>query len=249
MAIRTLGLMAKYWRPGRVKTRLGASIGFTTAAQLHRLFCHHLIESLADCCDRRQIVVWPPEDAALLRDWLDSAIVSPPGEANWDIEVQSPGDLGDRMKHWFESSSSSTRSETCRILIGADCPLIDSDLIGEAIGLLGTNAPKAHDVVLGPARDGGYYLIGLQTWNGRFKSLFEDIPWSSESVLEATLDRANRAGLTVAMLDTLSDVDTEADLDDLRGAIDAGAGSPQAHQRLKRLNEQIESILSAEKRG
>ena len=89
------------------------------------------------------------------------------------------------------------------ILIGTDCPTIEPTDLDEA-----RSALEIHPVVIGPARDGGYWLIGL---NAPCPALFEGINWSTESVLSDTLARATAAGLSYYILRELRDVDTEAD--------------------------------------
>ena len=90
------------------------------------------------------------------------------------------------------------------MLIGTDSPTLPSHLLSVAHSALAT-----HDVVLGPADDGGYYLIGM---NGLHRSLFEVIDWSTERVLSQTLERARSAGLSVFLLPPWYDIDTGGDL-------------------------------------
>jgi len=84
------------------------------------------------------------------------------------------------------------------------------------------------DVVLGPAEDGGYYLIGMRVPH---RALFENLPWSTAAVLGRTLERAQRLGLRVACLPTWFDVDTGADLERLRAELDASPAGPPRHTR------------------
>jgi glycosyltransferase A (GT-A) superfamily protein (DUF2064 family) len=90
------------------------------------------------------------------------------------------------------------------LLIGADIPGIDRTAVARAFSALAD-----HDVVLGPARDGGYYLVGLSR---ACPAIFRDIPWSTDRVLSRTLGRAEEEGLTVALLQAKGDVDTVDDL-------------------------------------
>jgi hypothetical protein len=89
------------------------------------------------------------------------------------------------------------------ILIGSDCPGIDAQLVSRAFASL-----NEHDLAIGPAHDGGYYLIGLR---GPAPRLFDDISWSTDVVLEQTLAQARRLGLHPAILPTLRDMDTATD--------------------------------------
>lgn len=204
-----LGIMAKYWESGRVKTRLGDSIGMQRSATLHRLFCQHLAQSLISAGARRSFVIAPRENASSFRRALGDA---------WEIEFQSEGDLGTRMATWFQTrpdgdlSFDSQPDSFDRILIGADCPLIDPSLIEKAHQLL-----RQNDVVLGPAVDGGYYLIGLRgPWRPEYRMLLTDIPWSSDAVFEVTVQRIQESGLCLGTLETMEDVDTISELDRLR---------------------------------
>ncbi len=153
--------MTKFWDVGQVKTRLGASIGMERAAGLHRLFISHLCTSLADVADQRIACLSPdPSDGrfeAELRSWGL--------EGRWNTIPQGDGNLGDRMERWFirclsdqVSSNSSESSKSVKaILIGGDCPILDTNVLRNAAELL-----AQRDVVLGPAADGGYYLIGMR---------------------------------------------------------------------------------------
>ena len=90
------------------------------------------------------------------------------------------------------------------VLVGTDCPDLAADDVAAALALLATG----NDVVLGPSRDGGYYLIDMRR---HYPELFEDIPWGSERVLALTLQHINSCGLTSALLDVRDDIDTPAD--------------------------------------
>ncbi len=93
------------------------------------------------------------------------------------------------------------------ILVGGDCPFIDEDYIESAILAL-----KKHDVVIGPANDGGYVLLGLSQDTPQ---LFENIDWGTESVFEATLNIVEREKLSYKVLPALSDIDRPEDLKQL----------------------------------
>ncbi|MCC9599824.1 TIGR04282 family arsenosugar biosynthesis glycosyltransferase [Stieleria sp. JC731] len=248
------GVMAKYWEPGRVKTRLGKSIGLSNAAEIHRLFCQHIVKSMSAVAYRQVFVVAPAESREAFDDWLKELSGSGSSKAGqqdenlWGVVTQSAGDLGVRMRHWFRqpladgdvsgplSTSISVNEDAKRILIGADCPLIDSAVISDAESLL-----SCHDVVLGPAADGGYYLIGLRGWDPCFDSLFEDISWGTESVFDETIRVAELAGLSVGTTAKLSDVDNESDLINLRRQLLESNRVPW-----HRLLEQIDGVLAKE---
>lgn len=108
---------------------------------------------------------------------------------------QLTGDLGQRMLACFEDG--------VNVLVGGDCPRMSTAYIAEAFDSL-----DSHDLVLGPTEDGGYVLIGM---NEPIPQVFEEMPWSTESVLQTTVDVANALGLRVKCLDQVWDVDTKAD--------------------------------------
>lgn len=232
-----LGVMAKYWDPGRVKTRLAAAIGMDRSARIHREFCRHLAAQLRRVGGRRSFVIDPAarqqEFAALLGD-------------SWAIEFQSEGDLGQRMHAWFASppggalaSVESTFDRApgrSRVLIGADCPQLSAALIERAGDRL-----RDRDVVLVPATDGGYCLIGLRgRWRPEYEALFREMPWSRDTLLDETRRRAAESGLALTLLEEHEDVDTMDDLDRLRDALNQNAKDPAA----ARLAESVEKILA-----
>ncbi|MEO1525889.1 MAG: TIGR04282 family arsenosugar biosynthesis glycosyltransferase [Planctomycetota bacterium] len=220
-----LGVMAKYWTPGAVKTRLGESVGMHVAAQLHRVFCLHLARTLDGFAAEQSFVVTPQEHETDFAQAIGS----------WKTERQADGDLGQRMRAWFSAEPVAARRH--RVLIGADCPLVSPQILAEVERLLGQ-----HDIVFGPARDGGYYLIGLRSpWREAYQTLMTDIPWSSERVLELSCERAAAAGLSVGKLSEMEDVDTIAELTRLREQLAASDEIPHVQ-----LRAEIESVLAEE---
>src|SRR4029453_17512182 len=195
-------VMAKYPSPGTVKTRLSAQIGATTACRLYAAFVGDLAERLTRAGLPVCWAVWPP-------DALFATLV-PPGQR---CIPQVAGDLGQRME---------AAMRACRdvlplpvIVLGADAPHLEPARLTEAAAALAGGA----DVVLGPATDGGYYLIG-QTEPS--PALFRDIAWGSSEVLDATLTRAHAAGLRVHLLAPTFDVDDADGLAALRALLAAG---------------------------
>jgi rSAM/selenodomain-associated transferase 1 len=230
--------MAKYWTAGEVKTRLGAAIGMDAAARLHQRFTAHLCTNLAQTGQRCELCVAPDHRLAKFQQWLQDATLTD----SWICTAQGSGDLGQRMSRWFERhlapvsqsrpSPTSPPVTSAAILIGADCPTLTAADIEHAFGQL-----TRHDVVIGPAADGGYYLIGIRGgWNDRRAALFREIPWSGPEVLEVTCQRADNGGLSLARLPVAEDVDTIAELDRLRQRL---AHSPSQRE----LRNDIERIL------
>jgi uncharacterized protein len=191
----TLVLMLKAPRPGTVKTRLAAALGPARATAIYRTLVERQLASIPPGL-RAEIHYAPGEDPAAgaeLSAWLG------PGTAYFP---QSSGDLGDRLSAAFAAAFD--RGAAGVLAIGGDCPGLDSSVLASAAASL-----AAHELVLGPATDGGYYLIGLARPR---PELFADMPWSTGRLLEATLARAASLGLAPKLLPPLDDIDTAEDL-------------------------------------
>ena len=119
------------------------------------------------------------------------------------VQRQGEGDLGDRLSQAFQTAFA--EGKEAAIVLGTDCPELDAALLEQAFQEL-----QLHDLVLGPASDGGYYLLGLRQ---PVPELFANIPWSTSTVLSQTLAIAEQLGLSIALLPTLSDVDYPEDLE------------------------------------
>jgi len=115
---------------------------------------------------------------------------------DFKARLQVEGDLGDKIKAAFREVFEVVDQA---IIIGSDCAQLDSSHIQSAVDQL-----EKHDVVIGPTLDGGYYLLGM---NGNYETLFEDINWSTETVLQETIDKANQQTISVKLIDKLSDID------------------------------------------
>lgn len=179
-------------RRGTVKTRLGRNIGFDKALRIYRTLAETQVDRIPPSI-AGQINYAPRGALPEMRAWLGNKL---------DYCVQAGGGLGDRLSHAFAAAFRCGHAPV--MAIGADCPELDGDCLERAVGLL-----RQHDVVLGPAGDGGYYLIGLRR---PAAELFRGIPWSTGEVLSATLARAEGMGWTHALLEQKDDVDTVADL-------------------------------------
>ena len=229
-----LGVFAKYWTPGKVKTRLAATIGENVSADVYREMLTYLIENLQSVGDLRTIAFTPMESQDQFAKLAQSVIPSTPktGDTAWQLAAQVEGSLGNRMTHFFEStfSDSSTRNV---VLIGSDCPTITPKVCDEAFTMLKTN-----DVVLGPTFDGGYYLVGMSE---RYFDVFSGITYSTESVFDQTLTKMKQDNIKFSLLPPLQDIDEYPQLVDLRKAL---ANDCQPQQR-KLLNA-LESALAEE---
>ncbi len=189
-----LGVFVKAPVPGRVKTRLAAEVGFHRAAEIYRDLGRRVVTACAS--SGHDTVVWfaPPEARPAVRDWLKGLSVAA-------FRAQLSGALGVRLAAAFRRHFHEGASRV--IMIGSDCPGVDAGLVSRALGVL-----DEHHLVLGPAHDGGYYLIGLRV---PVPQLFRGIAWSTGAVLEQTIARARELGLNTILLSTLRDVDTASD--------------------------------------
>jgi rSAM/selenodomain-associated transferase 1 len=180
-----------------VKTRLATDLGPEVAAEVYRLLAESVLEATVPRPGdyERLLFFAPSEAAAVMRAWLPGARLLP----------QVDGDLGARMAAAFERAFQ--RGATRVALVGTDTPGVSRRAVLEALDAL-----DEADVVVGPAEDGGYYLLALRAPH---PGLFEGIAWSTAAVLRETRARAEGRGLVVRELGLLRDLDT---LDDLRAA-------------------------------
>lgn len=188
-----VGIFAKFWSPGAVKTRLAAAVGDATASRIYRGFVIALLERLGGLGDRQVLAITP---ADRLSEFVEIA-------AGWTVQPQSSGDLGERMRGYFNRAFAERAASV--VLLGSDSPNLPQTHVSEALAQLDT-----HDLVLGPTPDGGYYLIGTR---GPLPDIFAGVEWSSPRVWEQTVANAERAGLQFGVLPQWYDVD---DADDLR---------------------------------
>ncbi|MBI2944890.1 MAG: TIGR04282 family arsenosugar biosynthesis glycosyltransferase [Candidatus Wallbacteria bacterium] len=207
MSKELLIVFAKVPLPGSCKTRLAASIGDERAARLAEAFLRETIELGEGAGCDRALYFAPAEESERARR------LAPPG---WTVEPQSGGDLGLRMAGAFEEAF--RRGYERAAVIGSDSPQLGAPLVRRAFELLGVA-----DVVLGPATDGGYYLMALRS---PCPGLFAGIPWSTPAVLSRTLARCGSLGLTVELLPELRDVDELGDLLALVRYLADSGGSP-----------------------
>lgn len=189
-------------RSGYVKTRLGRQVGYDQATRIYRVMAERQLRSVPGTF-RIEVHYAPRGAGREMRDWLG---------ANHHYCVQSGGDLGQRLGGAFAGAF--RRGGTDIIAVGADCPGLDGACLAEAARRL-----RKTDVVLGPAADGGYYLIGLRH---PAPQLFEGIAWSSEHVLQQTVERIAASGLSHQLLSVKEDID---DLESLRRHLENEASS------------------------
>ncbi len=195
---RTLLVFARAPRAGEVKTRLAASVGEDRALRIYRRMGREAVDRLRGGPWRTVLCFDPPNGEALeaVSSWL--------GPEDLSFLPQSRGDLGVRLQEAFRTGF---RSGGPVCVVGTDIPGLDRDRVEEAFRRV--EAPGGPDVVLGPATDGGYYLLATRS---PAPGLFREIPWSTDEVRRLTLERAAALGLGVEELPPLSDVDRAEDL-------------------------------------
>ena len=186
--MRHLGVFAKYWDAGAVKTRLGQQIGMQKAADFYLAMFETTVQRFADCGDTRTIAFTPPDRGAEIRKLAGS---------RWQFELQTDGDLGQRMSTF---AAAHLLNDNDRVLIlGTDSPHVPLGWIEDAFAEL-----EHHDVVLGPSTDGGYYMIGMR---GRVPPIFEDMRWSTSEVFSTTVGRLAASDHSLVVLNETFDVD------------------------------------------
>lgn len=195
-AKKCLIIFTRYPEPGKTKTRLIPVLGEDGAATLQRQMTEQKlaeVNKLQAFYSLSVEVYFTGGNEQLMQEWLGSNLV---------YRRQSEGDIGCRMASALQSSFEAGMDNV--VLIGIDCPDLNAQIMAQAFQAL-----RQHDLVLGPAADGGYYLIGLRRL---IPELFAGIRWSTDEVLSETLKIAQRLELNVAKLPLLRDVDRPEDL-------------------------------------
>lgn len=207
-------MFLKYPLAGQTKTRLIPALGPEKAAQLQREMAEHLLRQLT-YPEWQLDVYFTGSHLTDMQAWLGH---------HQAYYLQSSGNLGERLcngfRQTFQFPCLAQRSRQSVVAIGADCPEVGVQHIQQAFKEL-----KTHDVVIGPAQDGGYYLIGVRSHTPR---LFQNIAWSTPQVFRQTYQTANELGLSIACLETLSDIDRPEDLA-IWHQIKQSSLSPQPH--------------------
>ncbi len=211
-------IFAKAPIPGQVKTRLCPPLTPDEAATLHGSFVLDTLERTKTAIGRLKLSM----DRYLACAPFSNHVFFKIMEERQGITLidQVGDDLGARMHQAIETMFSRGYRRT--LLIGTDVPTVPLEYFKQAFTLLDN-----HELVLGPAFDGGYYLIGM---NRIISELFADMPWSTDQVLRLTQDRAAQLGLTTALLQPWRDVDTLADLEALIEACAAETKKPKSER-------------------
>ncbi len=182
-------------KKGAVKTRLATTLGDEKALSIYEKLLNHT----------RSVVQSVHVDKQL---WYSDFI---PESDNWDHiapvkKLQERKNLGQRMKYAFKQAFDDGYQNI--VIIGSDCAQLQSRHIEKAF-----NALKSYETVIGPAPDGGYYLLGM---NRFLPVLFANKPWGKSGVLQQTIANCEQQGITYKLLEKLNDVDTEKDWNEVK---------------------------------
>lgn len=177
---------------GKVKTRLAKTVGDEKALAIY----HQLLQITHDA-----VIGLPFRKFTFYSDFIDTQDIWE--NISFNKDIQRGEDLGQRMQHAFDLVLKEPMIERA-IIIGSDCPQISPQLITKAFVALET-----HEVVIGPAQDGGYYLLGMKHVE---PALFQNKPWSTSQLLTQTMDELHNLNKTTYLLPYLSDLDEAQDL-------------------------------------
>ena len=189
-------IFTRYPEPGITKTRLIPVLGKAGAANLHRLMAQRTIARALSLQKSRRLSVEIHHTGGSqqqMEDWLGTDLI---------YQNQIDGDLGARMTAAFQNSFDSGVDKVA--IIGTDCPDLKAEILAQTFDEL-----SDRDLVLGPAKDGGYYLIGLRR---SIPELFDGINWGTSEVFASTRAIAQNLGLNIAVLPILADIDRPEDL-------------------------------------
>src|SRR6476620_7974053 len=208
-----LAVMTKAPQPGRVKTRLVPPLTPEEAAELNKCFLRDTTAAISSVCSLRPVGDGNASHSKAATAACGIAVYTPVGaesaytdilSADFSLLPQRGDKFGERLYFAVEDLFKCGFGSVC--LIDSDSPTVPTENFAEAVELLNTTEDS---VVLGPSDDGGYYLIGVKK---QHKHLFDQIDWSTERVLNQTIQRATEIGLEVKLLPAGYDVDDGASL-------------------------------------
>lgn len=203
--------------PGKVKTRLQLPLSASQAARVYEAFVRDSVSCARLCAETVLSIAYEPHPKHPDLSWLENA-------PEWF--AQAKGDLGARLIAAFDQAFRAGADKV--VVIGSDCPDLDPDILRQAFARL-----EDAQVVLGPAEDGGYYLIGLRA---PMPHLFTNMEWSAPEVLMRTIERLSRRGEAFALLPVRADVDTFGDLQALARRLSAGSiAAPNSRETLHQM--------------
>lgn len=213
----SLIVFAKAPIPGRVKTRLCPPLSGEQAARLYTAFVGDVVEGARACGAAAVSVAYEPRPERPDLSWLEDS-------PRWF--PQKGRDLGARLIAAFDAAFQAGASKV--VIIGSDCPDLDPRVLEDAFRRLADA-----EVVLGPAEDGGYYLVGLRA---PMPYLFTKMAWSEPDVLKRTLERLESRGTRFELLPDHADVDTFGDLKALARRLSAGDWrAPRSYEAIREL--------------
>ena len=192
-------IFVKNEEAGKTKTRLAASVGDQEALEVYRKLLKWTFEQTQNLKVIKE--VWYSRFIGEKDIW---------DEGSYRKQLQQGEDLGQRMSDAFRKSFLEEQADRV-VIIGSDCAELTEEVISKAFQEL-----KEHDLVIGPAEDGGYYLLGMRKY---FPNIFEEMQWSTDSVYEKTVEKIREAGADYTTLRTLNDVDTIVDWEKVKDQI------------------------------
>lgn len=212
----TLGMFVRHPVAGFVKTRLAADLGEQRACAIYAAFLLDLVARFKNTGTQR-FLSFTPDDCDSRRYFKRLA------GNDFELWPQPAGDLGTRMQRFFDEHLCAAGDRV--VVIGSDSPTLPQEYLDRAFDELARASRAQAECVVGPAADGGYYLIGM---TGRVWPVFSGVPWSKSCVLDQTVARLVESGARLALLPVWYDVDTPGDLQMLAGHIRAleASGSP-----------------------
>lgn len=210
-----VAVMAKLPGLEPAKSRLHPAVPHEMAALLARCFLLDRLDGVASLAGITPVFAFSPPWAG-----AQAAALAPP---SFRLMPQRGADLGERMSGALDDLLAA--GHTGALVVGTDSPTLPMAYVAEGAQVL---AGGAADVVVGPAEDGGYYLIGVRRAQ---PALFSGIPWSTGGVMTGTVARARALGIRVHLLPTWFDVDTGSDLRRLRADLAAGVAVPRRTAR------------------
>ena len=189
-------IFTRYPEPGQTKTRLIPALGPEGAAQLHRQMAEKMVRTAQELAKLQSVSIeiqYTGSDLQLMQNWLGLDLT---------YQLQGTGDLGDRIIQAFQDAFMAGKSAV--VIVGTDCPDLSCEILSQAFEIL-----QHQDIVIGPAQDGGYYLIGLSRL---IPELFQGINWGTAEVLQQTIAICQNLNHSVGDLPQLADVDRPEDL-------------------------------------
>ncbi len=208
---------------GAVKTRLAKGLGARAALMLYRAFVADILVLLGRMDLPLRIFYYPESQSELMEEWLGAGV---------SLHAQHGDNLGERMHDAFCRTAAEGFDRI--LLVGSDVPELDEQVIGRAFSELET-----HPAVIGPACDGGYYLIGFRK-KAIFREAFAGIKWGTPEVLQKTLQQFQLNKKHAALAPTLKDIDTCEDWQDLAARLKHGSASVYGLQHTRAVFGEME---------